>query len=64
MQEECFDVLSFLCKITNLMEEFHGATKWSDVIETKIATVEKRGKFDEKTHRAAKTAEEIAKDRN
>lgn len=46
------------------MEEFHGATKWSDVIETKIATVEKRGKFDEKTHRAAKTAEEIAKDRN
>ena len=63
VQEECFDVLSFLCKITNLMEEFHGASKWSDVIETKIATVEKRGKIDAKTHRATKTAEEIAKEK-
>lgn len=63
VQEECFDVLSFLCKITNLMEEFHGASKWSDVIEKKIATVEKRGKIDTKTHRATKTAEETAREK-
>jgi NTP pyrophosphatase (non-canonical NTP hydrolase) len=64
VQEECFDVLSFLCKITSLMEEFHGARKWSDVIQEKIDTVEKRGKIDPKTHRATKIAEEIERDKN
>ena len=60
VQEECFDVL---CKITNLMEEFHGARKWSDVIQEKIGIVEKRGKIDSKTHRAAKITMEIEREK-
>lgn len=64
VQEECFDVLSFLCKITYLMQEFHGAEKWSDVCADKIALVEKRAKMDPKTHRMQKTATELADEKN
>ncbi|MFZ2560026.1 MAG: MazG-like family protein [Candidatus Nanoperiomorbaceae bacterium] len=58
VQEECFDVLSFLCKITYLMQEFHGARNWTDVCRDKIATVEQRGNMNPKTHRMRKTPRE------
>ena len=61
VQEECFDVISFICKIANLMEKFHGAKKLGDVVREKIAIVEERGKIDPETHRAKKTAAELVK---
>ena len=58
VQEECFDVICFVCKLSNLMEEFHGTKKLSDVCREKIAIVEKREKMDPKALRMKKAVEE------
>lgn len=60
VQEECFDVISFICKITNLMEEFHGTKKLSEVARDKMTLVEQRGQMDPKTHRMGRAATETA----
>ncbi len=61
VQEECFDVISFICKISNIVEEAYGTKTLTEAMLAKMKLVEERGKLDPKTHRAKRTTSEIVK---